>query len=78
MKNLVVIPAYKPSQGFLDLLKELSGSKKFSAVVVVDDGSEKEYGAVFQKASELPGVVILHHYVNLGKGRALKTRKARQ
>ncbi len=69
----VVIPAYKPSQGFLGLLKELSGSKKFSAVVVVDDGSEKEYGAVFQKASELPGVVILHHYVNLGKGRALKT-----
>lgn len=70
---VVVIPAYKPSEMFLDFLGCLKNQGGFTDIVVVDDGSGKEYGHIFRAAERLPGVVVLHHYVNLGKGRALKT-----
>ena len=45
----------------------------FGVLVVVDDGSTAECKAEFTKISSLPGVEVLRHAVNLGKGRALKT-----
>jgi len=52
------------------LVEELAPSGR---VVVVDDGSTDAHAAIFLRLSKLPGVVLLRHAVNLGKGAALKT-----
>ena len=73
MKNkdvLVVIPTLDPNEkimsDFLDKLK-----KMFSNILVVNDGSKKKYDKFFSKL-EKDGIVVLKHYKNYGKGRALK------
>src|SRR5215204_6675287 len=68
----VVIPAYRPSAGLIDLVRQLNG-KALPAIVIVDDGSGPEYRDVFEQASAFPNVQLLRHAVNLGKGAALKT-----
>jgi len=68
----VLIPAWQPGRELLDVLEGLL-CHGFGAVLVVDDGSSAESHQVFQQASEMPGVRVLRHAVNLGKGRALKT-----
>lgn len=72
-RPVVVIPAYKPSEAFGDFLGCLKSQGDFTDIVVVDDGSGEEYGGIFQAVEDLPGVVVLRHHTNLGKGRALKT-----
>ncbi len=72
-RPVVVIPAYKPSEAFGDFLGYLKSQGGFTDIVVVDDGSGEEYEEIFRAAEDLPGVVVLRHYINLGKGRALKT-----
>ena len=41
--------------------------------MIIDDGSSPDRQAIFDGLARLPRVVVLHHYVNLGKGAALKT-----
>jgi glycosyltransferase involved in cell wall biosynthesis len=67
----VVIPAYRPSAGLIDLLGALAGSGL--PIVIVDDGSGPEFAATFAAAAAFPNVQLLRHAVNLGKGAALKT-----
>jgi glycosyltransferase involved in cell wall biosynthesis len=67
----VVIPAYRPSAGLVDLVRALDG--RDGPVVVVDDGSGPEFAATFAAAAAFPHVQLLRHAVNLGKGAALKT-----
>ncbi|HEY2017070.1 MAG TPA: bifunctional glycosyltransferase family 2/GtrA family protein [Bryobacteraceae bacterium] len=68
----VVIPAYRPSAGLVDLVCALSQGAS-PPIVIVDDGSGPEYRDIFIRAAAFPGVQILRHAVNLGKGAALKT-----
>ena len=68
----VIIPSYEPDEKLITLLENLE-SAGFKEIVVVDDGSvEEEYQRLFGKADEM-GCTVLHHAVNQGKGRALKT-----
>ena len=68
---VIIIPAYKPDEQimleFMEKVKE-----KFSKIVVVNDGSGEQYTEFFEKIKE-QGIPVLNHYVNLGKGRAIKT-----
>jgi glycosyltransferase involved in cell wall biosynthesis len=69
----ILIPAYQPGDPMVTLVESLLrlGSK---AVVIVDDGSGKEYAEYFHEAEALTDRVhLLRHAVNLGKGAALKT-----
>ena len=71
----IVIPSYEPDERFPAILEDLKQAG-MGPVVVVDDGSGDEYQSFFTKAEELVkefGGVVLHHEVNKGKGRALKT-----
>ena len=68
----VIIPAYRPTARLIDLLEALS-RESIPAIVLVDDGSGREYSEIFARASEFPKVRLLRHAVNLGKGAALKT-----
>jgi len=76
-KNVVLlIPAYQPSPMLCDLLRSMQAHDQagtFCATVVVDDGSGLESAGVFSIIEALPGVTVLRHAVNLGKGAALKT-----
>ena len=68
----IIIPAYKPDEKFLALLKELR--KSFSgAILAVDDGGKEEYRSFFETAKTEYGCTVLTHPENRGKGAALKT-----
>lgn len=67
----VIIPTYEPSFEFVKLIGSFIDSG-ITNIVIVDDGSGKEYRDIFDKV-ESSGCVVLRHAVNLGKGRALKT-----
>ncbi len=68
----VLIPAYRPGPALIELAGALAGSG-FTAIVAIDDGSGDEYRWIFDRIEEIPGVSVVRHAVNLGKGAALKT-----
>ena len=71
----ILIPSYQPDERFIDLLKALKEAN-LGPVVIVDDGSGSEYQHIFKEAEALIvdlGGVLLHHDINRGKGRGLKT-----
>lgn len=68
----LIIPSYEPDE---KLIKLLAGLRRegFENIVVVDDGSAEAYQHYFLQAKEEYKVFVIHHAVNMGKGRALKT-----
>jgi putative flippase GtrA len=54
------------------LVDAISASEPL-AIIVVDDGSGTEFRDIFNELDRRPGVQIMRHAVNLGKGAALKT-----
>ncbi len=68
----IVIPSYEPDEKLLGLLDDLDKAG-FARIVIVDDGSGAAYEHYFEEAEERFGCRVLHHAVNQGKGRALKT-----
>lgn len=70
-KILVVIPSLDPDER---LLKVIRGVQEvgFTDILLVDDGSSEKNQHFFEEGAEL-GCAVLHHGVNKGKGRALKT-----
>ncbi|HIX95513.1 MAG TPA: bifunctional glycosyltransferase family 2/GtrA family protein [Candidatus Gemmiger excrementipullorum] len=69
---VIAIPALDPDQKLLDLLGRLRQSG-YTHIILVNDGSAPEYDAIFCAAQQQYGCCVLHHCVNQGKGRALKT-----
>lgn len=68
---VIIIPAYKPDkQIMLEFI--LKVKEKFNNIVVVNDGSGEDYTEFFKKI-QTEGISVLNHYVNLGKGRTIKT-----
>lgn len=73
MASVILIPAYKPDTKMLTLLQALI-SMPFEAIVLIDDGSGKEFDFLFTQALAIsPTIHMVRHAVNLGKGAALKT-----
>ena len=70
MNTVILIPAYKPDEKFVAFSEVLR--KNDLTVVAVDDGSGEEYMQFFESVEKL-GVVVVHHAVNGGKGKALRT-----
>lgn len=71
MKDIfIIVPTLNPNIEILDeFLEKLT--KEFENVLVYDDGCREEYQEYFKKI-EKKGITVLHHYINLGKGRAMK------
>lgn len=67
----ILIPAYKPDEKMISLIEQLMAAG-FSKIIVVNDGSGPEFAPIFTQAQDL-GCVVLHHGINMGKGRAMKT-----
>ena len=68
----IVLPSLNPDEKFGMVVNGLLESG-FEKIVIVDDGSTEEEQCWFNSAAEHPQCHVLHHGVNKGKGRALKT-----
>lgn len=68
----VIIPSYEPDEKLIALLSDLR-KEGFVHLVVVNDGSGREYERYFRLAEEEYHCDVLQHSINQGKGRALKT-----
>lgn len=67
----VIIPSYEPDQRLVPLLKALKDAN-IEDIVLVDDGSKDVNQHYFTMAEKEYGCIVLRHYENMGKGRALK------
>ena len=68
----VIIPSLDPDDRLRQVVTGLL-PLGFSRIILVDDGSREENKRIFSELSSLPGVVLLTHERNFGKGQALKT-----
>lgn len=68
----VIIPSYEPDEKLITLLGDLRAAG-VKHLFLVDDGSGEAYRPIFTRAEEEFHCIVLHHAVNQGKGRALKT-----
>ncbi|MDO4244377.1 MAG: bifunctional glycosyltransferase family 2/GtrA family protein [Actinomyces sp.] len=73
---VVLVPAYRPDMRLAALVADLGLRLPGCQVLVVDDGSGPQFGAVFA-AARAQGAEVLAHPVNAGKGQALRTGIAR-
>lgn len=73
MKNLCfVIPSLQPEWQLIPYIQELS-SLNIQHIIIVDDGSGKNYQSIFHKINQFDNCTVLTHEINKGKGAALKT-----
>lgn len=70
-KILVVIPSLDPDDKLISVIRGVQ-KQGFTDILLVDDGSCDEKQHFFEEGAEM-GCIVLHHGVNKGKGRALKT-----
>jgi len=68
----LVIPAYKPAENLINIVKTLL-EYPFRKIVVVDDGSGDTFQSIFNHLKQMANVTLLQHQSNQGKGAALKT-----
>ena len=79
-KRIVLIPAYKPEDKMLRLLESLKeyqdaekeADREIDGILVVDDGGQESFRALFE-AAEAMGCRVVHHRENRGKGAAIRT-----
>lgn len=69
MRKIILIPSYEPDNKLIELVNNLKKEKL--DIVVVNDGSGKEYDAIFKKINKKSKVIS--YDTNRGKGYALKT-----
>jgi len=67
----IIIPAYEPDKNLIMLIRDIKENSDYD-IIIVDDGSSKNYKFIFTKA-ENEGCIVLTHETNRGKGAALKT-----
>ncbi len=67
--SVVIIPAYRPDQTLVTLTDQLWACG--CQMIVVDDGSGREYQQIFDKVRDI--CIVLKHSRNRGKGAAIKT-----
>ena len=76
MKNLsfgvLIIPSLNPDEKLVSVVRE--AVEYFSDIILVNDGSGKEYESVFRRITDkFDGIHYLKHSENKGKGYALKS-----
>lgn len=68
----LILPSLNPTDKLEGVVKSAIDAG-FANIVLVDDGSSPDHKAPFARCACLPGVTVLSHEVNRGKGAALKT-----
>lgn len=70
MKRIAIIPAYEPPKEFVQYATQLT--HVVDQLVVVNDGSDSRFDAVFSQIAQLDRATVLSYSENRGKGYALK------
>lgn len=70
-KNVIVIPCLEPTSKLLSYIDELV-MNEFKHIIVVNDGSGREYDEIFNEIEKKQGCKVLGYSKNCGKGYALK------
>jgi UDP-N-acetylglucosamine---dolichyl-phosphate N-acetylglucosaminyltransferase len=65
----IVLPAYNEEKIIQTVIREILASG-YSQIIIVDDGSRDK---TYEMAQAIPGVLVLKHKLNRGKGAATKT-----
>ena len=68
----VIIPSLNPTDKLERVVTGLIEAG-FPDIIVVNDGSDAEHAAPFERIGEIPECTVLTHPHNMGKGAALKT-----
>ncbi len=69
--NIIIIPAYEPTELLIDFVQNLRKLTNFP-ILIVNDGSSINKKIIFDKLESID-VIVIHHLRNLGKGKAIKT-----
>ncbi len=72
MSVTIIIPSLNPDEKLVQVVEGLI-KKGFEDIVLVNDGSDEAHMWPFETVDKYDQCHILHHEVNKGKGRALKT-----
>ena len=70
MKRIAIIPAYEPPDAFIQYTAQVIHA--VDHLVVVNDGSDSRFDAVFAQIARLDRTTVLSYSENCGKGFALK------
>lgn len=71
-KICILIPSLEPDYQLIQYVRELNTIENVN-IVVVNDGSSKEYEKIFLQLERFYNCYVIHHLYNKGKGQALKT-----
>lgn len=69
----MVIPVFNEAPFLVETIARILASGVASEIVVVDDGSTDGTREILHGYERTPGLVIIHHDRNRGKGKALRT-----
>lgn len=72
MKLSVLIPAYNEAPTVEALIRRVASVAVDKEIIVVNDGSRDGTGEILDRL-DIPGLRVIHHKVNQGKGAAIRT-----
>lgn len=72
MKLSVLIPAYNEAPTVENLIRRVASVDVDKEIIVVNDGSSDGTGDILDSL-DIPGLRVIHHPVNRGKGAAIRT-----
>ena len=72
MDHAIIIPSLNPDEKLVSLADELI-QMGAGCIIIVNDGSSREYADIFARLESRESVSVITHPVNKGKGAALKT-----
>lgn len=70
-KIVILIPSLSPGKELIPYIDELI-QNGYENIIVINDGSAKEYDAIFNEIELKKECIVLKHEINLGKGKAIK------
>lgn len=73
MSIVIVIPSLEPDKKLINLVSLIKKYNSSWSVVVVNDGSSEEYSSIFKTIEVKYNCIVLKHFLNKGKGAAIKT-----
>ncbi len=72
MKLSVIVPVYNEAETLAKLLRRVAAVPVDKEIIAVDDGSSDGSGELLDSL-DLPGLRVIHHRRNQGKGMAIRT-----
>ncbi len=73
MNLSVIIPVFNEAKTIEEILKRVAATKLATEIIVVDDGSGDGTREILQRLEGQPGLHIVYHARNMGKGSAVRS-----